>query len=404
MGSWTRLGLVVLLLSAACGCGGLQETVSVAKKVPVLRSVRWSKPEYAAAMKQRGRFAPHVEFFRSDEGVWGADKRLGAMWAYDPPDGVELDGLAVAPGTGLVVLESPQEGGQSLVLIDSAGRPISRSPVTGPFTALQAGELGGRKVLLAWGQDGLQVLDLSGLPVWKESLQAERAALADIGGDGGGELVAGTGGPGALAAFAADRRKLWSRGDLPQVLGLAASRGFVAVFASSAGVSSSLILDGQGRTVARFSDETAPERGVFLSPEGPAVFLAHVGSSFQSGRDRLRVSRLVGGARTVAAEADIGPTHVVDMIAADFNGDGRKEIALATENGWVFVYDEHARLLGERHHSGEVPHLAAGDINGDGRDELLVGAAGANSRVFAYGVITNPEAKTLRIPQSSGKP
>ncbi len=383
---------MVLSISCALGCSGIHETVSAAKRVPERAHLKFASPELAAELKPRSPIlSPAQEFFRSPEGIWGEGRRLGPLWTYDPPGGATLDGSAMLSPTQMAIFESPNPRGMERVLryLDADGHAVSSRSLSGFFTTLDAGLLGGRQVFLAKGSDLIRVIDADGNPVWKEDVPASQAVLADLTGDRQGALVIGSGLRGTVSAFAGDGRRLWIREGLGEVYGLAGALKVVAVFCS-AGV---VILDAQGRTVMSFADETVPERGVFLSPQGSAILLAHVGSNSGMSRSRLRISRIEGSARSVAAEADIGPTRVVSMIAPDLNGDGRKELALGTENGWVLLYDEHAQLWGEKHHLGPVPFLAASDINGDGWDELLVGMRGNSSRIYAYGAITPPASK-----------
>ena len=380
-------GLTVFLTACALGCNSIHETVSAARQVPRRANLKFSTPEMAAGLKPLTPIlSPSREFFRSPDGVWGKGRRMGPLWTYDPPAGAALDGLAMLSPTQMAILESPTQGGMERVLryLDADGQAISSRSLSGFFTSLDAGLLGGRPVLLAKGRDFLRIIAADGKPVWKEDVAANEALLVDLDGDGRGALVIGSGVRGTVAAFAADGRRLWMREGLGEIYGLAGTSKFVAVF-SSAGV---VILNGKGHATMSFKDETMPERGVFLSPQGSAVLLAHVGSNSGMSRERLRISRIDGLTRTVMAEAEIGPTRVVAMIAPDLNGDGRKDLALGTENGWVFLYDEHAQFWGEKRHFGQVPHLAAGDINGDDWDELIVGMRGNSSRVYAYGAVS----------------
>lgn len=349
-------------------------------------------------------FVPAFELFEGPEGVWGPDKRFGGLWVHNLVDFTALDGMAAVPGKGIAVVETPNKDGYAHVLrwIDTAGRTLSTHPFTGRISSLEAGKLGGRQVLLTQDWSQTRILDRDGSPVLDGVPSADNAALADLDGDGRGELVLGD--HETITALSSTGKTLWRREGLSHVDGLAAGslgtgRGDgLAVFVSSPGSPVVLILDGKGRDVLEFRDDSFPQQGVFLRAEGKASYLAHVGSRYQSRYARLRVSRIEGGTRTITAEADLGPVHVVKMIGADLIGDKRKEIVLGTENGWIFIFDEEGRRLGEKHHFGEVRHLAAADLDADGRQELLIGVKGTTSHLYAYGVVPSPLPKPARAP------
>ena len=383
------LVLATALAACALGCNSIHETFAAAERAPQRANLRFITPELAAGLRLREPIlSPAQEFFRSPEGIWGEGRRMGPLWVYDLPDGTGLDGMAMLSLSRMAVLETPATSKQPQVLrlLDAEGHTVSSHSLSGFFTSLDAGFLGGQKVLLAKSGDSYRVMDADGRPVWKAEVAADQALLADLGGDGRGELVISTGSRGAVAALAADGSRLWGVAGFGEIYGLAAAARAVAVFCSSGVV----ILDGGGREIMRFQDDTMPERGVFLTPQDSALLLAHAGSNLGTSRERLRISRIEGMARSVQAEVEIGPTRVVAMIAPDLNGDGRRDLALGTENGWVFLYDEHAQLWGEKRHFGRVPSLAAGDINGDGWEELVAGMRGNTSRVYAYGAIAQP--------------
>ena len=383
------LVLAAALAAGALGCNSIHEAFAAAKRPAQRANLRFITPELAAGLRPRSPLlSPAQEFFRSPEGVWGEGRRMGPLWTYDLPDGVGLDGMAMLSLSRMAVLETPAASNQPQVLrlLDAEGHTVSSHSLSGFFTSLNAGFLGGQKVLLAKSGDSYRVMDADGRPVWKAEVAADQALLADLGGDGRGELVISTGSRGAVAALAADGSRLWGVAGFGEIYGLAAAARAVAVFCSSGVV----ILDGGGREIMRFQDDTMPERGVFLTPQDSALLLAHAGSNLGTSRERLRISRIEGSVRIVQAEAEIGPTRVTAMIAPDLNGDGRKDIALGTENGWTFLYDEHAQLWGEKRHFAPIPYLASGDINGDGWEELMTGMRGNASRVYAYGAIAQP--------------
>ena len=378
-----------LLAVGALGCNSIHEAFVAAERAPQRANLRFITPELAAGLRPRGNFlSPAQEFFRSPEGIWGEGRRMGPLWVYDLPDGTGLDGMAMLSLSRMAVLETPatSKRPQVLRLLNAEGHTVSSHSLSGAFTSLDAGFLGGQKVLLAKSGDSYRVMDADGQPVWKAEVAAGQALLADLGGNGRGELVISTGARSAVAALAADGSRLWAVAGFGEVYGLAAAARVVAVFCSSGVV----ILDGGGREIMRFLDDTMPERGVFLTSQDSSLLLAHAGSNFGTSRERLRISRIEGSVRIVQAEAEIGPTRVTAMIAPDLNGDGRKDIALGTENGWTFLYDEHAQLWGEKRHFAPIPYLASGDINGDGWEELLTGMRGNASRVYAYGAIAQP--------------
>lgn len=370
-------------------CSGLKKTVSAAQKSPVAEVVRVARPEMAALKPLPPIFVPEFEFFRSRPGAWGPGRRMGGLWAYDPAETIKIDGVAVSTSGAIVLLQGRKASSpvSEIVRLDFGGRMISSVTIAGLFKALDCGSLGGRETLVLQSGSESVVTDGQGRPAWAR--QSAQAGFADLAGDSRGELLSVSSAVTAVEAFAADGRRLWRAGGMGNIFSLAAGRTqasgpmSVAVFASS-GIA---ILRHDGRKVAEFQDATMPERGKFLRIDGRGgVLLAHLGSRLLSARETLRISRLEGRARKIVAEAQVGPVNVISMTAGDFNGDGRKEIALGTDNGWVLIYNERAVWLGEKHHFGSIYYLSAGELNNDGRDELLVGVGGESSHIYAYGV------------------
>ena len=227
--------------------------------------------------------------------------------------------------------------------------------------------------------------------------------LADLKGDGRKALVAAA--PdyqGVVAAFAANGRRLWTRTGFDHVEGLAAGRfgrdraDTIVVFGSVKGVSHVSLLDGKGRVRSSFSDDSVPERGAVMATDGTATFLVHVGSKYQTTHTRVKVSRLESLSRTVTAEADAGRAQTSSLLLADLRGDGRKEIVLGMDNGWVLIYDSDARFLAEKHFFGDIRYLAATGPDQDGRQELVVGIRALSPEVYACGIIPRAAAKAER--------
>ncbi|MBI4677259.1 MAG: haloacid dehalogenase-like hydrolase [Elusimicrobia bacterium] len=370
----------------------------------------------------RPAFHPAFELFRDSGAPWGQGRALGALWVYELPDQTRIDGLASLPGSGIIVAEGGENSYRHrLTRLDQAGVPASSVPVSGYFMSLLAGNLGGKPALVAQDMYHLQVLDPSGEPRWKDSLQMESAALCDLDRDGRGELVGGVARyKNELRAVRGDGRRLWDA-TVPadHVLGSAAADlggkegPMVAVFAARRGRATVHLLDGKGSPVLDYPDDSAPEIGVLGRFADGTPFLATVGSEWQAGHDRLRISRLAGRTRKLETEADVGPTHVVSIALADFTGDRSPEIVLGTDNGWVLVYGLCGRLLSQRHFFGQIPYLVPEAPDADGRQKVLVGVRGASSLVYSVGLTERPFAapasasgasETAPAPASPGWP
>jgi hypothetical protein len=347
-------------------------------------------------------FIPQYELFQDSGAPWGEGSALGPLWRHDLENGGLLSGLAIGADGAVLVAESrPDVFSQSVLRrLDASGGEVSSATISSPLDRLTAGDFGGHPALLAQADYGLNVLAADGTPVWHPGGTMQKALFADLKGDGKKALVAAM--PdfeGVLGAYSAKGRKLWTRKGFDQIDGLAAGRfgrdraESIVVFANVKGVSVVSVLDADGRTTRSFSDDSVPERGAVLRTDGAATRLVHVGNKFQSAHTRLRISRLVGSSRTVDADADVGRAQPSSLVLVDLKGDGRKEIALGMDNGWVLIYDSDGGFLAEKHFFGDVRFLAAADLDKDGGEELLIGVRAISSEVYAYGITARQAMK-----------
>ncbi|NOZ20944.1 MAG: hypothetical protein GXP25_07615 [Planctomycetes bacterium] len=72
--------------------------------------------------------------------------------------------------------------------------------------------------------------------------------------------------------------------------------------------------------------------------------------------------------------ADKAPADLLEVCAADLDGQGDKEFAVTARTGEVTALDASGKKLWSKQLPGEPLSLTAGDFNGNGRDEVMVSA------------------------------
>lgn len=97
-----------------------------------------------------------------------------------------------------------------------------------------------------------------------------------------------------------------------------------------------------------------------------------------------------GGFRALAQDAQCGE-HPFGIVAADVDGDGHPDVVIAnhdTDYITVLHNDGHAHFRAERLHVHSEPHphtVAAADVNGDKRVDLIVDSWGENRLTLLFG-------------------
>ncbi|MBI5622459.1 MAG: haloacid dehalogenase-like hydrolase [Elusimicrobia bacterium] len=388
--------LITTLSATACRAAAVPSPVDDASELEA--GIAKQLPRLA-----RMTFHPSFELFEDAGKPWPQDKALGALWVHEVDDRLRVDGAAYEPGGTLLVSERGEDHYRHRIQrLSSSGTALSSFTVSGYYESILAGDLGGKPSLVTQDMYQVQVLDRDGTPRWKDSRPMESAVLCDLDGDGKGELV------GAVAryknlvqALSADGRLRWEAA-LPadSLLNVAAASlggkegTLVAAFSARRGRATVFILDGNGRTVLDYPDDTSPELGALGRLPDGSPFIATVGSRWQSGHSRLRISRLSGRTKKLEAESDLGPIHAVSMALADLDADRSPEVLLGTDNGWVMVFDLKARRLSQRHFFGSIPSLAAGGLEPDGSQWAYAAVRGVTSRV--YGIRLHPGLGILK--------
>lgn len=372
--------LTLLALSACAPRPSLRPTSAILLDMKALEPIPYV---------QSPMFGIHYYVFRDLDGpAWGEGKVLAASWRQELGFESLLQGLA-AGGGGVLAVESPKERGANRVLrLDQRGVVVSSAAFSGAFDEFRALRAKGKSLFAVRDFWTVTVADAAQGALWSPPGQYDSIASADLDGDGQDELLARDR-KGALSAYDAGGKRLWSRSGLPELSGLVSGRlegrGPASLVARGArfGESRLFVLDGRGRV--ELSTPVAWSEAALTAVASGR--LAAVGHSYPEERDFLSLSP-AGGAPLW--RADLGWTAASALAAADLDGDGRDEIALGTKNGWVLVFSDEGRLLAEKNFQGEVSHLVAAELSGDGRRQLLVALKGIPPQIYAVGVVPDP--------------
>jgi len=260
-------------------------------------------------------------------------------------------------------------------------------------TCLSVGDVDGdgRPETVA-ASDGGEIVALGGdgKLVWSFSRPDQKAvnavACADVNGDGKAEVIAG--GDGAwLALLAGDGKPLWET-KLPPYRGITADVRAV--------VGADINGDGKPEVAAG----TASWEVFAFSAEGKKlwdyVFYAHAATVLAAADfDGDRREEIVcgnayyccdvvddNGKGLLRGQGNIGPEQSA-AAAADVDDDGKPEVILGTDGGWVHCFDGDGKMLWEANLGDRVTRILPLDVDGDGKPELRCSAESAY--VFAVG-------------------
>lgn len=353
------------------------------------------KAAYAAAPS----FSVRYGLFRDvEDSPWGNDKVLAAYWRREFDFESSIAALDHSKELDILLVESARRGSSSSILhvIDSAGVTMTTDANHSSVRAVAVVGDGDSAAILVHESGRLHIL--RGQEPTSSLGPVESFITADLDGRGGKEFVIhSSSGSGLLSAYSIDGSRLWAVPGIQYVSSLAAGRlpggknDCVVAFDGGFRSASFKVFDGRGNVV--FSTVTARQhRLAALGGLDDGSGLVTVSYSYPNTRDVLMIHKFGPAGLELIAQADLGWARAQFLLTADLQGDGRKEIVVGTENGWVLIFSSEGRFLSERSFSelGGISHMVAGDINNDGKEEVLVAQKDIPPSLYAVGVVTNP--------------
>ena len=113
-------------------------------------------------------------------------------------------------------------------------------------------------------------------------------------------------------------------------------------------------------------------------------------SGFDSWRQKISVAHSTGAVKKEGSRwegfpsEDLGRITVTAYALGDFDGPGRRQPVVGTDNGWVLLLDQAGKIVSETRLRGKISYLGALDLSGDGKDELVVGVEGYSGNVLVF--------------------
>lgn len=394
-----HLILVTLLAPLSIFIGGCAPRRTSPSHADLLFPVRIApvealQAEYLAPLP----FSVHYGLFRDIEGpAWGKDKVLAAYWRRDLGFESSITALAHSADLEIVMVEAPRNGPSTSILhlVDPAG--VSVATTANKAWVREIASIGAKDSasVLVYDANRLYILG----PNKTDPIEpVERFITADFSGNGEkGFVVHDSSGNGRLSAYTPTGKPLWTKQGMKSVSCWAAgrvgdaNRDSLVVFEGGFQSYSMYVLDSKGEVV--FSTPAGRNyRLAAVGDLGDGPRIVTISDSYPNTRDALTVARIYDGDLKILSKTDLGWTRAKFLTLADLQGDGRKEIVVGTENGWVLIFSSDGKLLSERAFSQVegISHLVAGDINGDGKDELLVAEKNIPPSLYAVGVVPDP--------------
>lgn len=334
--------------------------------------------------------------------AWGPGKALGALWRYNLPYESTLRGLTVDSQGRALCLDLPKNGPGSLLhVVDGSGRLTEQIALPGDTRNIAAGDVGGTAVFLSLNGEALEVRDLAGKTGYKAPVDAADFALADLDGDGLRKLaVIGGFEEKSVRVYDSDGTEVWAQSSVESPSGLAAGRLFgmgsdsIVAFGGGFQGTGAKVFSRTGKIAGSFELPSWPRAKALASLDGGDAKFVMVHAWAGGKHDTLDVWNIGKDTMTLEARGGLGWAVSEVMTFADLDGDGRKEILLGTNNGWLLVFSSKAELVAQYNFGREVTHLAAGDFTGDGVDDAVAAIKGIPPEVFGLSVGRIPEGET----------
>lgn len=382
-----------LLISFVAGC--VTGTTHAPRRATATMPALAEKAAYVASPQ----FSVHYGLFRDvATSPWGEGKVLAAYWQRDFDFESSIAAVDHSKELDTLLVESARRGTTASILhvIDSAGVTVTTTANRSSVRALAVVGDGESTAILVHEFDRLHIL--RGQSPTSSVGPVEAFITANLDGIGGKEfIIHSSSGSGLLSAYSVDGRLLWTVPGIQYVSGFAAGRlpgtkgDCIVAFDGGFRSASFKVFNGRGNVV--FSTTTTRHhRLATLGGLDDGSGLVTVSYSYPNTRDSLMIHKFGPAGLELIAQADLGWARAQFLLTADLQGDGRKEIVVGTENGWVLIFSSEGKFLSERSFSelGGISHIVAGDINGDGKEELLVAQKDIPPSLYAVGVVPDP--------------
>lgn len=291
--------------------------------------------------------------------------------------------MARFPGSVTGVVVGTSEG--SVVSLDSAGKELWRYAFDSPVRDLAGGEIGAdkRAVVVIGGSNGaLHVVDREGKLLWKKELSFYRrephvnlVRIADLDGDGSGEVVAG-GNNWKFFVWDSTGKERWNYETVHPSRSVAIADldgdGTREIVAGTEYTWASILEhDGRLRSKVRFQSPICHsiDTGLFRKGKG-------VGILFGAGDGHLYQTDSHG---EMMFRFDTGD-EVTEVRGIDLDGDGIDEMIAASGNGYLYAFTGDGKPLWRRPVAGAISDLASITVDG----VTAIATATATAELIAY--------------------
>ncbi len=336
-----------------------------------------------------------IKALRIGDVEWGKDDYFQLKWKYGSKDRfLGADMVASRKEVWVASVGYPNDEAK-LTVLDAHGEAVSEAKlkfVPKKFKMLDMGKKA--PMIVAWDTFKLKGFSAGGAQEWDFAVEkVSPSDFAVVSQPMGGPLVVASYnyGEAGLRAVGPEGKLAWQTPEISQAHWVASARmDGRTVLVATDGVGKAYVTDLKGKVVERIQNEGNSERLMIDGSDPKRAWMYSLDSGADSWRQKIAVSQSAGPVKkeasrwTPVSSEDLGMITTTAFTLGDFDGQGRRQPVIGTDNGWVLLLDQAGKIVTSARFRGKIQFLGAADLRGDKKEELVVGVEGFADNVFVF--------------------